>query len=176
MTIGGLYVIDGTLWQLLSQRKMCGSSRLQKRAQPRLRCRTEGRNQLQLWTTRIAARRKPFRLTTREQVKSSIQKKCERDEPKKVRELHEVEVKMYVNESEMQSTPGKKIWLKWVETRKDPNRSAIRCRLCAAEMNTAESRSDTFAATPLLKFVRLVLTWAASYKPKQTNASMIIAV
>ena len=144
MTIGGLYVIDGTLWQLLSQRKMCGSSRLQKRAQPRLRCRTEGRNQLQLWTTRIAARRKPFRLTTREQVKSSIQKKCERDEPKKVRELHEVEVKMYVIESEMQSTPGKKIWLKWVETRKDLNNSAIRCRLCAAEMNTAESRSDTY--------------------------------
>ena len=39
-----------------------------------------------------------------------------------------------------------------------------------------ESRSDTFAATPLLKFVRLILSLAASYKPKRANASMIIAV
>ena len=29
------------------------------------------------------ARREPLRLATREQVKSSIQKKCERDEPKR---------------------------------------------------------------------------------------------
>ena len=38
-----------------------------------------------------------------------------------VRELDEFEVKMEVDESEMRSTPGKKIWSKWVETRKDPN-------------------------------------------------------
>ena len=43
-------------------------------------------------------------------------------------------------------------------------------------MNTSESRSDTFAATPPLKFVRLILSWAASYKPKRANVSMIIAV
>ena len=43
-------------------------------------------------------------------------------------------------------------------------------------MNTGESRSDTYAATPLLKFVRLILSWAASYKPKRANASMIIGV
>ena len=76
----------------------------------------------------------------------------------------------------MRSTPGKKIWSKWVETRKDPNSSAIRCRLCATEVNTSESRSDTFAATPPLKFVRLILSWAASNKPKRANASMIITV
>ena len=61
-------------------------------------------------------------------------------------------------------------------TRKDPNSSAIRCRWCATEVNTGESRSDTFAATPPLKFVRLILSWAATYKPKRANASMIIAV
>ena len=61
-------------------------------------------------------------------------------------------------------------------TRKDPNSSAIRCRLCATEVNTGESRSDMFAATPPLKFVRLILSWAATYKPKRANASMIIAV
>ena len=38
-----------------------------------------------------------------------------------VRELDEFEVEMEVDESEMRSTPGKKIWSKWVETRKDPN-------------------------------------------------------
>ena len=92
---------------------------------------------------------------------------------KEVRELDEFEVKMEFDESEMRSTPGKKIWSKWVETRKNPNSSAIRCRLCATEVNTGESRSETFAA---LKFVRLILSWAASYKPKRANASMIIAV
>ena len=43
-------------------------------------------------------------------------------------------------------------------------------------MSSGESRSDTFAATPPLKFVRLISSWAASYKPKLANASMIIAV
>ena len=94
---------------------------------------------------------------------------------KEVRGLDEFEVKMEVDESEMRLTPGKKIWSKWVETRKDPNSSAIRCRLCATEVNTGESRSDTFAATPPLKFVRLILSWAASYKPKRANASIMIA-
>ena len=56
---------------------------------------------------------------------------------KEVRELDEFEVKMEVDESEIRSTPGKKIWSTWVETRKDPNSSAIRCRLCATEVNTA---------------------------------------
>ena len=95
---------------------------------------------------------------------------------KEVRALDEFEVKMEVDESEMRSTPGEKIWSKWVETRKDPNSSAIRCRLCATEVNMGELRSDTFAAIPLLKFVRLILSWAASCKPTRANASMIIAV
>ena len=42
-------------------------------------------------------------------MKGSIQKKCERDEPKRS-ELDEYEVKMEVDESEMRVTPGKKIW------------------------------------------------------------------
>ena len=63
-----------------------------------------------------------------------------------------------------------------LKKRKDPNSSATRCRLCATEVNTGESISDTFAATPRLKFERLVLSWTASYKRKLANASMIIAV
>ena len=61
---------------------------------------------------------------------------------KKARELDEFEVKMEVVESDMRLTPGKKIWSTWVETRKDPNRSAIQCRLCATEVNTGESATD----------------------------------
>ena len=81
---------------------------------------------------------------------------------KEVREVDELEVKMEVDESAMRSTPHEKIWSKWVETRKNPNSPAIRCRLCATEVNTGESRSDTFAAIPPLKFVRLILSWATS--------------
>ena len=69
---------------------------------------------------------------------------------KEVRDLDELEVQMEVDESEMRS------WSKWVETRNDPNSSAIRCRLCATEVNTGESRSDTFAGTPPLNFARLI--------------------
>ena len=104
--------------------------------------------------------------------KLDIQKKCDRDEPKRCESLMNSKSKW----RSMRSTPGKKIWSKWVETRKDPNSSALRCRLCATEVNTGESRSDAFAATPPLKFVRLILSWAASYKPKRANASMVIAV
>ena len=128
-----------------------------------------------MWTTRIPARRKPLRLTTRTGEKLDSEE-VRKERAKEVRELDEFEVKMEVGESEMRLTPGKKIWSKWVETRKDPNSSAIRCRLCATEVNTGESRSDTFAATPPLKFVRLILSWAASYKPKRAKPSMIIAV
>ena len=62
-----------------------------------------------------------------------------------------------------------------LKKRKDPNSSATRCRLCATEVNTGESISD-FAATPRLKFKRLVLSWTASCKRKLANASMIIVV
>ena len=88
---------------------------------------------------------------------------------KEVRELDEFEVKMEVDESEMRSTPGKNIWSKWVETPRDPNSSAIRCRLCAAEVNTGESRSDTFAATPLLKFVPLILSWGSELQAQASK-------
>ena len=60
-----------------------------------------------------------------------------------MRELDEFEVKMEVDEPEVRVTPGKKIWSKWVETRKDPTSATVRCRLCAAEVNTGEPRSDT---------------------------------
>ena len=49
------------------------------------------------------------------------------------------------------------------------------------EINTGEARSDTFAATQPLKFVRFLLIWAPSYQRKREtrsreNVSMIIMV
>ena len=73
---------------------------------------------------------------------------------KEVRELDQFEVKMEVVESEMRVTPSKKILVKMGG---NPIGSKQR-RLCVTEVNTGESRSDTFAATPPLKFVRLILS------------------
>ena len=42
--------------------------------------------------------------------------------------------------------------------------------------STRVNRDLTRVRQPPLKFVRLILSWAASYKPKRANASMIIAV
>ena len=82
-----------------------------------------------------------------------------------MRELDEFEVEMEVDESEMRVTPGRRIWSKWVETRKD-----------RARKSTRVNRDLTSLRQRLLKFVRLILSWAASWKPKRANASMIIAV
>ena len=61
---------------------------------------------------------------------------------KEVRELDEFEVKMEVDESDVRSTPGKKIWSKWVETRKGPkqfsNTMSIVC--CGSEHGRTEIR------------------------------------
>ena len=58
---------------------------------------------------------------------------------------------------------------KLVETRKDVDSPAIRRRLCATEVSTGEPRYDTSAAT-------LILSWAATGKPKRVNAPTIIVV
>ena len=143
--------------------------RQQKRAPPKPRCKTESKNPIAV----VDYEDPQSDARTGEKLDSEEVRK---GRAKEVRELDEFEVKMEVDGSEMRSTPDKKIWSKCVETRQDPNSPAIRCRLCAAEVNTGESRSDTSAATPPLKFVRLILSWATGYKPKRANASMIIAV
>ena len=158
MTIGGLYVVDGidVLATLVPEEDVWQSEATEA-------CTTETQMQ----------DREQESIVTGEWLDSEEVRK---GRAKEVRELDEVEVKMEVDESEMRVALGKKIWSKWVETQKDPNGPAIRCPLCAPDVNTGESRSDTFAATPPLKFVRLILSWAAIYKPKRANASMIIAV
>ena len=176
---GGLYVIDGidVVATLVpeSQRRTYGSSRQQKRAQPRPMQDREHESIAVVdyedpnTTEAIEA----YDARTGERLDSE---EVRQGRTREVRKLDELEVKMEVDESEMRLAPCKKIWSKCVETRNDPNCPAIRRRLCATEVNTGESRSDTFAATPPLKFVRLILSWAANYNPKRANASMIIAV
>ena len=180
MTIGGVYVIDGidvvaTLvpeedaWQFEATETHTTETQMRDREQESIA---------------VVNYEDPSTPKTIEAYDARTGEKLDSEEvrngrAKEVRELHEFEVKMEVDESEMRVKPGKNVWSKWVETRKDPNGPAIRCRLCATEVNTGEPRSVAFAATfppPPLKFVRLILSWAASYKPKRANASMIIAV
>ena len=176
MTMGGLYVIDGIdvvatlvpeedVWQFEATETCTAETQMQDREQESVAVVDYEDPSA---TEAIEAYARTGEKLDAEEVRKG--------RAKEVREFDEFEVKMEVDESEMRSTPGKKIWSKWIETRKDPSSPAIRCRLCATEVNTGESRSDTFAATPPLKFVRLILSWAASYKPKRANASMIIAV
>ena len=177
MTIGGLYVIDGIdvvatlvpeedVWHIEATETCTTETQKQDGEQESIAIVDyEGASA----TEAIEA----YDARTSEKLDSEEVRK---GRAKEVQELDAFQVKMEVDESEMRSTRGKKIWSKWVETRKDPNSSVIRCRLCATEVNTGESRSDTFAATPLLKFGRLILSWAASYKPKRANASKIIVV
>ena len=49
-------------------------------------------------------------------------KEMRKRKAKEVQEFDEFEVKMKVVKSEIRMTPGKKLWSKWVETRKDPNK------------------------------------------------------
>ena len=49
-------------------------------------------------------------------------KEMRKRKAKEVQEFAEFEVKMKVVKSEAGMTPGKKVWSKWVETRKDPNK------------------------------------------------------
>ena len=162
MTTGGLYVIDGIdvvatlvpeedVWQFEATETCTTETQMQDGEQESIA--------FVDYEDPSAEAIEAYNARTGEKLDSEEVRK---GRAKEVRELDEFEVKMKVDESEMRSTPGKKIWSKWVET--------------ATEVNTGESRSDTFAATPPLKFVRLILSWAASYKPKRANASMIIAV
>ena len=129
MTIGGLYMIDGIdvvatlvpekdVWQYEATETCTTETQMQDGEQ----------ESIAVVDCEDPSATEALRLTTREQVKSSIQKKCERDEPKRCENLMNSKPKMEVDKSEMRSTPGEKIWSKWVETRKDPNSSAIRCR------------------------------------------------
>ena len=49
-------------------------------------------------------------------------KEMRKRKAKEVQEFDEFEVKMKVVKTEARMTPGKKVWSKWVETRRDPNK------------------------------------------------------
>ena len=159
MTIGGLYVIDGIdvvatlvpeedVWQFEAIEACTTETQMQDREQESIAV-------VDYEDSSTTEAMEAYDARTGDRLDSEEVRK---GRAKEARELDEVEVKMEVDESEMRVTPGKKIWSKWVETREDPNSLATRCRLCVTEVNTGESRSDTFAATPPLKFVRLILS------------------
>ena len=123
MSIGGLYVIDGIdvvatlvpeedVWQLEATETCTTEIQMQDRKQESIAVVDD--EDLSA-TEAIEA----YDARTGEKLDSEEVRK---ERAKKVRELDEFEVIMEVGESEMRLTPGKKIWSKWVETRKDPNK------------------------------------------------------
>ena len=140
MTVGGLYVIDGIdvvatlvpeedVWQFEATEACTTETQMQDREQESIAV-------VDYEDPSTTEAIEAYDARTGERLDSEEVRK---GRAKEVRELDEFEVKMEVDESEMRVTPCKKIWSKWVETRKDPNSPAKRCRLCATEVNTGES-------------------------------------
>ena len=109
------------MWQLSPQRRMRGSSRQQRRAQPETQFRDWEQESIAAvdyedpGTTEII---EAYDARTGERLDSEEVRK---GRAKEVQELDEFDDKIEFDESEMRVTPGKKICSKWVETRKDPN-------------------------------------------------------
>ena len=120
MTIGGLYVIDGIdvvatlvpkedVWQFEATETCTTETQMQDKEQESIA---------------VVDYEDPATTEAIEAYDARTGEKLDPEEvrmgrAKEVRELDKFEVKMEVDESEMRSTPGKKIWSKWVETRND---------------------------------------------------------
>ena len=70
-------------------------------------------------------------------------KEMQKRKAKEVQELDEFEVKVKVVKSEARVTPGKKVWSKWVETRKDPNKPWYESSGLSHREGGAQSESRT---------------------------------
>ena len=73
-------------------------------------------------------------------------KEMRKRKAKEVQELDEFEVKMKVVKSEAGMTPGKKVWSKWVETRKDPNKPWYESSGLSPREGCTQSKSRTKCA------------------------------
>ena len=62
---------------------------------------------------------------------------------KEVQEFEEFKVKMKVVMTEARMTPGKKVWSKWVETRKDPNKLWYESSGLSPREGSTQSKSRT---------------------------------
>ena len=62
---------------------------------------------------------------------------------KEVQEFDEFEVKMVVDKSETRRTPGKKVWSKWVETRKDSHKPWYELSGLSPREGSTRSKSRT---------------------------------
>ena len=74
---------------------------------------------------------------------------------KEVQEFDEFEVKMKVVKSEAGMTPGKKVWSKWVETRKDPNKLWY-------ELSGLSKREGSIQSKPRIKCTKR-RRWSSGY-------------
>ena len=118
MTIGGLYVIDGIdvvatlvpeedVWQFEAT-ETCTTETLMQDGEQESIAVVDNEDPSAMEAIEAHHARTSEKLVSEEVRKGRA---------KEVRELDDFEVKMEVDESEMRSTPSKKIWSKWVETR-----------------------------------------------------------
>ena len=70
-------------------------------------------------------------------------KEMRKRKAKEVQEFDGFEVKMKVVQSETRMTPGKKVWSKWVETRKDPNKLWYELSGLSPREGSTQSKSGT---------------------------------
>ena len=73
-------------------------------------------------------------------------KEMRKRKSKEVQELEDFKVKMKVAKSKTRITPGKKVWSKWVETRKDPNKPWCESSGLSPREGSTQSKSRTKCA------------------------------
>ena len=73
-------------------------------------------------------------------------KEMRKRKAKEVQEIDEFEVKVKVVKSETRMTQGKKVWSKWVETRKDPNKPWYESSGLSPREGSTQSKSRTECA------------------------------
>ena len=100
-----------------------------------------------------------------ERVRSSTQKRCGKEKPKRCESFDEFEVKMKVVKTEARITPGKKVWSKWVETRKDPNKPWCESSGLSPREGSTQSKSRTEVYQEMWMFELLLWTSSTSEIP-----------
>ena len=96
-------------------------------------------------------------------------KEMRKRKAKEMQEFDEFEVKMKVVKSEARKTPGKKMWSKWVETRKDPNKPWYE----SSGLSTREGSAQLISRTKCAKRCG----WSSGYfepHPRQRSLQRVL--
>ena len=116
---------ESTSWQLVSQRRMCGSSRWWKREREKFSFMTENRIQVAIVNREDPSVSKIINVCEA-RMGDKLDSEMRERKAKEVQELDEFEVKMKIVKSETRMTLGKKAWSKWVGNTKWSKQALVR--------------------------------------------------